>query len=87
MGLIVTINISDDEEKILLNDLLDIDEWFQLAKAGKVNSCTKRLAKSRRQELVKGGASTVPASYSDLALNAISASGYKNRRGRELAQN
>ena len=38
MALTVTVDISDLNEKILLNDLLDIDDWVQLAVLGKINN-------------------------------------------------
>jgi len=40
MALTVTVEISDHNEKVLLNDLLDIDDWVQQAVVGKINNCT-----------------------------------------------
>ena len=37
MALTLTVNISDHNEKVLLNDLLDIDAWVQAAVTGKIN--------------------------------------------------
>ena len=39
-----TIEISDHNEKVLLNDLLDVDDWVQKAVVGKINHCSKRMA-------------------------------------------
>ena len=38
----LTVTATDLEQKILLNDLLDIDDWVQAAFAGKKNNCWKR---------------------------------------------
>jgi len=43
MALNVSYTISDTDEKILLNDIHDVDEWIKLAIAGKINNCWKRL--------------------------------------------
>ena len=34
----ITVKIDDTDEKVMLNDLLDIDEWVQLAVTGKINN-------------------------------------------------
>ena len=39
MTVTLTVNISDADEKAMLNDLLDIDAWVQSAVAGKINNC------------------------------------------------
>jgi len=85
MALTITINITDDEEKILLNDLLDIDLWFQDLRVGKINNAEKRLARSRRAELVERGRTTIPASNRDLALDALNDPTHKNRAQRDAA--
>ena len=38
MALTITIEINDHNEKLLLNDLLDIDDWVQAAVIGKINN-------------------------------------------------
>ena len=43
MAITITVNIDDTNEKILKNDLLDINQWVQDAVAGKQNNCWKRL--------------------------------------------
>ena len=38
----ITLTISDTNTKLLLNDLLDIQEWCQGMLDGKINNCQKR---------------------------------------------
>jgi len=42
MALNITITIDDTNEKVLKNDLLDINQWVQDAVVGKQNNCWKR---------------------------------------------
>ena len=39
----LTVDVTDTEQAILLNDLLNIDNWLQAAMAGKKNNCWKRM--------------------------------------------
>ena len=39
----LTVEVTDTEQAILLNDLLSIDDWLQAAMAGKKNNCWKRM--------------------------------------------
>jgi len=84
MALTVTINISDLDEKILLNDLLDIDDWVQLAVLGKINNCKKRMANGATAVL-KADASveTMPATDDGLISALLSRDDYKNRAERD----
>ena len=47
----IEINISDLEEKILRNDILDIEEWLNAAIRGKINNCKKRALIRAQKEL------------------------------------
>ena len=78
-----TVDLTVFQEKVLENDLLDINDWLQKAMEGKINNCLKRLAKSERERLVKDGAATLPASDADVALQAFSNPKYKNRKDRK----
>ena len=35
----ITVEIDDTDQKVLLNDLLDINQWVQDAVTGKKNNC------------------------------------------------
>jgi hypothetical protein len=39
----LTVEVTDTEQAILLNDLLSIDDWLQAAMLGKKNNCWKRM--------------------------------------------
>ena len=86
MALTVTISISDLDEKILLNDLLDIDDWVQLAVLGKINNCKKRMANGATAVL-KADASveTMPATDDGLSSALLARDDYKNRAERDAA--
>ncbi len=86
MALTVTISISDLDEKILLNDLLDIDDWVQLAVLGKINNCKKRMANGATAVL-KADASveTMPATDDGLISALLARDDYKNRAERDAA--
>ena len=86
MALTVTISISDLDEKILLNDLLDIDDWVQLAVLGKINNCKKRMANGATAVL-KADASveTMQATDDGLISALLARDDYKNRAERDAA--
>jgi|TARA_R110000787_G_C13187074_1_gene422532 hypothetical protein len=84
MALTLTVNISDHQEKVLLNDLLDIDAWVQTAVTSKINKCGKRMADQATQVL-KADASveSMPATDEGLQKALLARDAYKNRAARE----
>tara|TARA_R100000458_G_C8170219_1_gene170993 strand:+ start:286 stop:564 length:279 start_codon:yes stop_codon:yes gene_type:complete len=84
MALTITVNISDHNEKVLLNDLLDIDAWVQEAVTGKINKCSKRMAEQATQVL-KADASveTMPATDEGLQKALLARDDYKDRAARD----
>ena len=86
MALTVTVNIGDADEKAMLNDLLDIDDWVQKAVIGKINNCKKRMAQSATAVL-KADASveTMPATDAGLIAALLARDDYKNRAERDAA--
>ena len=80
-----TVEITDHEEKVLLNDLLDVDAWIQKAVIGKINNCSTRMADQATQVL-KADASVenMPATDAGLITALIARSDYKNRSAREI---
>lgn len=87
MAVIVTVNISDADEKALLNDLLDIDDWVQLAVVGKINNCKKRMA-VEATAVLKADASveSMPATDEGLQKALFARDDYKNRAERDAAR-
>ena len=88
MAVTVTVNISDHNEKVLLNDLLDIDDWVQKAVVGKINNCSKRMA-NEATVVLKADASveTMPATDDGLITALLARDDYKNRAERDAADN
>ena len=86
MAVTVTVNVSDADEKAMLNDILDIDDWVQKAVVGKVNNCKKRMA-AQAAAVLKADASveTMPATDDGLVAALIARPGYKNRAARDAA--
>ena len=86
MALTVTVEINDLNEKILLNDLLDIDDWVQLAVIVKINNCKKRMA-TQATTVLKSDDSveTMPATDDGLINALLARDDYKNRAERDEA--
>ena len=87
MAVTVTVEISDHNEKLLLNDLLDIDDWVQKAVIGKINSCGKRMAE-QSTAVLKADASveSMPATDEGLQKALLARDDYKNRAERDAAE-
>ena len=86
MALTVTVNIGDADEKAMLNDLLDIDDWVQAAVVGKINNCKKRMA-DQASKVLKADASveTMPATDDGLITALLARDDYKTRAERDAA--
>ena len=86
MSVTVTVEISDHNEKVLLNDLLNIDDWVQKAVVGKINNCGKRMA-NEATAILKADASveTMPATDEGLQKALLARDDYKNRAERDAA--
>lgn len=78
------ITISDEEQKILENDLVDIGQWVTGAIVGKINQCRKRAASAYRELLKKEGAEMVPANDTVAVNQYFNRLDYKNRKQREV---
>ena len=84
MAITITVEINDLNEKILLNDLLSIDDWVQKAVVGKINNCKTRMA-DNASAILKADASveTMPATDDGLVEALLARSDYKNRAARD----
>jgi len=87
MAVTVTVEISDHNEKVLLNDLLDIDDWVQKAVIGKINNCGKRMA-TQATAILKADESveSMPATDEGLQKALLARDDYKNRAERDAAE-
>lgn len=87
MSIQITISINDIDEKILKNDLLDIQAWVQDAINGKVDSCFGRMRSEWIQTLMNDPSFTdpIPSNKDAFVTLITSLPEYKNRSERDQA--
>ena len=83
--LIITVTINDTDQKCMKNDLLDINEWVQLAVSGKVHNCWKRLHQSWSTKLMNDPSFTdpLPSVKEDFVDLVLSRPDFKDRAARD----
>jgi len=87
MALTITVSISDTDEKIMKNDLLDLDQWVQDAVTGKKNNCWKRFQQEWTNKLMNDASFTdsIPSNQADFVTLVTARADYKNRKARDDA--
>ena len=85
--LTLTVELSDTEQAILKNDLVDINAWVQAAMTGKVNNCWKRMQSEWTSKLMNDSSFTdpIPSNQTDFVTLVTSRSDYKDRAARDKA--
>ena len=84
MALNVSGSISDTDEKLLLNDLLGIQNWVDGALTGKINNCWKRFQSEWTPKLLDDpSVSAISASRADFVEQVTDRSDYQNRAQRD----
>ena len=80
MAIEIKITIDDTDEKILKDNLVDIDSWFQNAAVGKINNCWKRMRNSWTTKLIDDESFTdpIPSSKADFVTLITSREDYKD---------
>ena len=80
MAIEIKITIDDTDEKILKDNLVDIDSWFQGAATGKINNCWKRMQNSWTTKLINDESFTdsIPSSKADFVTLITSREDYKD---------
>lgn len=88
MATTVTITINDTDEKVLLNDLVNIQEWVQGAVDGKIHNCWKRMQQNWTQQLMNDDSFTdpIPSNKADFITLITARDDYQTRAEREAAQ-
>jgi len=83
----ITITISDTDQKILENDLLDIEAWVNDAVSGKINSSWKRMQSQWTTVLMNDPSYTdpIPSNKEDFINTITNLPAYQNRQERETA--
>ena len=84
----VEITVNDTMQKIMLNDLLSIEDWIKDAVAGKQNNCWKRMQADWTTRLMNDDSFTdpIPSNQADFVTLVTSREDYKNRKERDEAE-
>tara|TARA_R100000008_G_scaffold75611_1_gene54953 strand:- start:455 stop:739 length:285 start_codon:yes stop_codon:yes gene_type:complete len=88
-----TITLTDDQQKILANDLYTdtdnsgLDAWIQEAVDGKINNCWKRMQREWTTKLMDDESFTdaIPSNQADFIALVTARSDYKTRKQRDDA--
>jgi len=83
----LTVDVTDTEQAILLNDILSIDDWLQAAMAGKKNNCWKRMQQEWTTKLMNDDSFTdsIPSNQAAFVALVTGRSDYKTRTERDAA--
>ena len=83
----LTVDVTDTEQAILLNDLLNINDWLQAAMVGKKNNCWKRMQNEWVTKLMNDSDFTdsIPSSQADFVTLVTGRSDYQTRTQRDAA--
>ena len=83
----LTVDVTDTEQAILLNDLLNIDNWLQAAMLGKKNNCWKRMQSEWTTKLMNDADFTdsIPSNQADFVTLVTARADYKTRIERDAA--
>ena len=83
----LTVEVTDTEQAILLNDLTNIDDWLQAAMTGKKNNCWKRMQSEWTTKLMNDDSFTdaIPSNQADFVTLVTARDDYKNRAERDAA--
>jgi len=83
----LTVDVTDTEQAILLNDLLNIDDWLQGAVLGKKNNCWKRMQQEWTTKLMNDDSFTdsIPSNQAAFVTLVTARSDYKTRTERDAA--
>lgn len=88
-----TVTLTDDQQKILSNDLYTdtdmagLDAWIAGAVTGKINNCWKRMQQEWTTKLMNDDSFTdaIPSNQADFIALVVARSDYKNRKARDDA--
>jgi len=87
MAQTITVSISDTDEKVMKNDLLDLNQWVQDAVTGKQNNCWKRFQKEWTTKLMNDETFTdsIPTNKEAFVNLVTARADYKTRQEKEDA--
>jgi len=81
----LTVTCTDTEQAVLLNDLLNINDWLQAAMLGKKANCWKRMQQEWTTKLMNDSDFTdsIPSNQADFVTLVTGRSDYKTRTQRD----
>ena len=81
----LTVTVTDTEQAVMLNDLLNIDDWVQAAVTGKKNNCWKRMQSEWTTKLMNDASFTdsIPSNQADFVTLVTARDDYKTRTERD----
>ena len=81
----LTVEVTDTEQAVMLNDLTNINDWVQAAVTGKKNNCWKRMQSEWTTKLMNDDSFTdsIPSNQADFVALVIARADYKNRTARD----
>ena len=85
MAITITVSISDTDEKVMKNDLLDLNQWVQDAVTGKKNNCWKRFQQEWTTKLMNDANFTDPieSDKDKFVAQVLAHADYKDRATKE----
>jgi hypothetical protein len=86
--LTLTVEVTDTEQAILLNDLLNINDWLQAAMDGKKSNCWKRMQQEWTTKLMNDDSFTdsIPSNQADFVALVTAREDYITRSQRDATQ-
>ena len=87
MAITVTVTINDTDEKVLLNNISNINAWVQDAVEGKINNCWKRMQSQWTTKLMNDSTFTdsIPSNKTDFVNMITGREDYQTKAQRDLA--
>ena len=84
-NLTVTVTVDDTDQKVLKNDITDINAWVQEAVSGKINSSWKRMQNTWTTKLIDDASFTdsIPSNKTDFVTLVTARADYKDRAARD----
>ena len=81
----ITITLDDTQQKMLLHDITDINQWFQDAATGKINNCWKRMQSEWVTKLMNDSSFTdsIPSNQAEFVALVTARSDYETRSERD----
>jgi len=88
MAQTITVSISDTDEKVMKNNLLDLGQWVQDAVTGKKSNCWKRFQREWTTKLMEDESFTdaIPSNKTDFVNLVLARDDYKDRATRDEEQ-